>query len=143
MDQNVLPILAWTLTLIVCGFAVWKGGAPERWSAFLILAGTLLVLRHSLAPPGTEIWHLLVIEGVVAGGFLVLAMIYFSPWLGAMMLFQAIQFGLHASYMLNNKAPDRFHAIVNNLDSLAMLFCLVLATILRMRHKWHPDPPLV
>ena len=51
------------------------------------------------------------------------------------MLFQAVQFTLHAWYLLAERKADIFHAVVNNLDTVGILVCLLIGTITAWRRR--------
>ena len=53
---------------------------------------------------------------VCAVTLLMLVVRYASLWLGAAMLLQAVQFSLHAYYLVTDRPHDLIHAWVNNLD---------------------------
>ena len=108
--------LLWIAILAVCALAYLKGGAVER-----IGAGLTLVL--ALAFQGVNAWvpeahraipHL-VLDGVLALGFMIMALRYASAWLGLVMVLQGVQFSLHAFYFVTHKTPGLTYAVVNNL----------------------------
>ena len=68
---------------------------------------------------------LLIIDGVLGLGFLLLALRYTSLWLGAAMLLQAGQFSLHAFYYVTTKPVDRLFAVVNNVVSWGILLAIL------------------
>lgn len=117
--------------VIVCvtAFAWLKGGWPERMGATLNLVVALMFLvlqfamSSSVLAPG-----LLIIDGVLGLGLLVLAIRYASLWLGAAMLLQAAQFSLHAFYYVTAKPFDTLFAVVNNVVSWGILIAIVSGT---------------
>jgi hypothetical protein len=121
------------LTAAIVGVALFawlKGGWPERFGALLnlLVAVLFLVLQFAMSPtalaPG-----LLVIDGLLGLGLLILAIRYTSLWLGAAMLLQATQFSLHAFYYVTAKSFDRLFAVVNNIVSWGILLAIVLGTV--------------
>jgi hypothetical protein len=55
--------------------------------------------------------------------------------LGIAMLLQAIQFSLHAYYLVGGLPRDRTFAMVNNLDSIGVLLCILAGTLLTWRRR--------
>lgn len=128
--SNYLPFLiVWLAVIGTFVFAVWKGGVAERYAASLVVVGALFAFAVGrLVSADIKTLVLLAGEFVLAMGFLALAVRYASLWLGGAMLLQAVQFMLHAWYMLGERTPDIFHVIVNNIDTLGILVCIVLGT---------------
>ena len=134
MTNELLWILIWLLIALVCALAFLRGSAPEKWGAAIILAGAVygFVLNwlhldaiHSLLQ--------LAGEGAIGLGFLMLALRYTSAWLGGAMILQAVQFSLHAYYLIAAKPHDYLYALVNNVDTLAVLACLLTGTLIAWR----------
>ena len=71
----------------------------------------------------------------MGGGFLYLALRYMSQWLGVAMLLQAIQFSLHAYYLVGELPRDRTYALINNLDSIGVLACILIGTLMTWRRR--------
>jgi len=51
------------------------------------------------------------------------------------MLLQAVQFTLHAWYMLGEKKPDFFHGVVNNAVTMGILLCIAFGTATAWRRR--------
>lgn len=107
-------------------FAVWKGGWPERVGAGvnLIIALCMEIAQRNLAGDSLAM-AALAIDGVLALSFLALAVRFAKVWLGLAMLLQAAQFSLHAYYYVMERALDTPFAVVNNLVSWGVIFCIV------------------
>lgn len=134
MYQSFLPLIGWAVTLAVCGFAWWKGGPAERAGALLIVGAAAAVwMSHNFLPKGVAGSALLVIDAAMAAGFLILAIRYASLWLGGAMLFQAAQFSLHAYYLVMEKPYDRLYSIINNIDTIGVLVCVLTGTVFAWR----------
>jgi len=120
-------------SLAACLFALTKGDAPERFGAMVILANMLIGLTTEIA------WHsqlaILAIDGLTAVLLLVVAVRYASPWLGAVMLLYALQFGLHAFYYVAERPRDSLHVILNNLDFFTICVCLAAGTAVAWRRR--------
>ncbi len=117
-------------------FALWKGDAAERLGAGINLAAGLLAmfLQHVLDPDIQPV-ALLVADAALAMGFLFLAIRFASLWLGVAMLLQAVQFSLHAYYLVGDLKRDHLFAEVNNIDSLGILICIVGGTAVSWRWR--------
>lgn len=137
MPNYLLELILWLAIVGTVVFSIWKGGIAERWAGCLMAAGA--VYWYLVAKlPGDELSALGQLTGdfLLALGFLYLAVRYTSLWIGGAMLLQAVQFTLHAWYMLGEKPRDVFHGVVNNLDTMGILLCLIVgtATAWRRRH---------
>jgi len=128
--------LVLALVLLGCGFALWKGGTAERLGAAVILLNTFSYMAaDSLIPEGMRGLLILGIDGLTALFLLGITLRYGSPWLGAVMLFYAVQFGLHSFYFVMDRPPDLLHAIINNVNFSAEILCLTIGTIASIRRR--------
>lgn len=120
----------WLLIFGVCGFALWRGGPPERIGAGLVLLIALIGGGVNQLPTETsrQIGHLTA-DGVLALGFLAVAVRYGSLWLGGAMLFQAAQFSLHAFFFVTQKPQNSFYGVVNNVNLFGVLICLLVGAL--------------
>ncbi|WP_421736671.1 hypothetical protein [Caulobacter sp.] len=138
MYSSIVPILIWLIIIAVCAFGWIKGGAPERWGVAIVLSGSAYaLLAHMVTPLSLQPLLLLAGEGAMGLAFLMLALRYASPWLGGAMLFQAIQFSLHAYYLVGELKRDRTYALVNNIDTLGVLVCILVGAVLAWRKRTH------
>ncbi len=136
MSQYLPFLIVWLAVLATFVFAIWKGGIAERYAAALVVVGALYAFSVGrLLDNETQTLALLLGEFLLAMGFLVLAVRYASLWLGGAMLLQAVQFMLHAWYMLAERRPDMFHVIVNNADTVGILLCIALGTNAAWRRR--------
>jgi hypothetical protein len=136
MSQYLPFLIVWLAVLATFLFAVLKGGIAERYAATLVVVGALYAFGVGrLLDNEMQTLALLLGEFLLAMGFLVLAVRYASLWLGGAMLLQAVQFTLHAWYMLGERRPDMFIVIVNNADTVGILLCIVLGTITAWRRR--------
>lgn len=120
----------WLLIFGVCGFALWRGGPPERIGAGLVLLIALIggVVNQFPTETSRQIGHLTA-DGVLALGFLAVAVRYGSLWLGGAMLFQAAQFSLHAFFFVTQKPQNSFYGVVNNVNLFGVLVCLLIGAM--------------
>lgn len=134
MYQSIVPIFGWAITVMVCGLAWWKGGPAERLGGVLILIATVAVwLCHRMLGTDGANLVLMVIDGGMAAGFLLLALRYASPWLGGAMILQSTQFSLHAYYLVVEKAHDRLYSIINNLVTVGVLASVLIGVLVNVR----------
>jgi len=136
MYTSVAPIIGWTVLVAILSLAWIRGGRPERLGAGLVLFAALFAFgAHNLSPVEWQPLLLLADDGFLAMGFLVIALRYASAWLGGAMIFQAVQFSLHAYYFVAERAHDRLYSIINNIDSLGVLACILIGALLAWRKR--------
>lgn len=134
--MSAFMILPLAVIFTVCALALVKGAPPERFGAVIVLVTTLCVaLVHLFAPEESQGFMLLGVDGLVAAGFLVIALRYASLWLGGAMLFQAVQFSLHAYYLVTQQPLDRNYKTVNNIDTAGVLLCILIGTLVSWRRR--------
>lgn len=136
MPYFVLIQIVWLTILGTFVFAVWKGGQAERWAGSLVVIGAIYAFAlHRMV--GAELLPTLLLVGefFLALGFLALAVRFASLWLGGAMLMQAVQFMLHAWYLLTEKPSDNFYSLVNNVDTIGILLCIILGTVATWRRR--------
>jgi hypothetical protein len=133
MFAILIMVIPWTLTIGVCAFAWWKGGVPERWGGTLNLFTSIFALAAHSLPVDSRDTALLIADGLLAFGLLLLAVRYASLWIGAAMMLQAIQFILHAYYFVMEVGHNRLFAIVNDLVTLGILTCIFTGTVATWR----------
>ena len=131
MYTSLEPIIGWLVLLGTCLYAWFKGAAPERFGAALLFLATLagFVIDHAL-PIEARTTPTLIGEGLLALGFLLLAIRYTSLWLGGAMILQGLQFSLHAFYLVMERGHDWLFAAVTNLVTFGIIGCILLGTTL-------------
>ena len=130
---NIYIAAPLAFSLLVCLFAFVKGDAPERIGAGIILANMLAGVANEVFGPYQII--ILCIDGLTAVVLLILAVRYASIWLGAVMLLYAIQFGLHAFYLVTERPRDLIHIVVNNADFFCLHLALAVGTAMAWRRR--------
>ena len=134
MPTSIFVQALLTFAVIVCLFALWKGGRAERTAGVLILVNTALFLAEGFLPPAFSGVAFLLADVIAAFGLLAVTLRYGNLWLGGAMLLYAVQFSLHAYYFVADKPTnDLFHARVNNLNFLGIVLCLGLGVIAHLR----------
>jgi hypothetical protein len=121
---------------VALGFAWWKGGPAERMGAtFNVSVGILVMVTDTILQPDIRPMVALALDAGLAIGFLALAVRYASLWLGGAMMLQAVQFSMHAFYLVSERAPDATHARINNIDSYGIVACIMVGTALTWRKR--------
>lgn len=116
---------------LVYALAVWKGDRAQKLgAAFNLAAGLLAVPPQYLVAPDLQPMFFLAVDGALAAGFLFLALRYASLWIGAALLLQAVQFSMHAYYLLMNARPDYTYMAVNNVDTTGINIAIVAGVVL-------------
>ena len=136
MHVQLAPFFGWAATLVVCGLAWTRGSPAERWGSVIVLIGSIVSIPiQFLLPEPSQAVVSLLCEGLYGLSFLMLALRYASPWLGGAMLLQAIQFSLHAYYIVGDLPHDQTYRIVNNLNSAGVLICILFGIFASWRRQ--------
>lgn len=136
MYHSLLPLIGWAATISVAAFAWWKGGYAERFGSLVnLVAAVAVTISHLMMTLSSAGLALLVIDALMAVGFLALAIRYASLWIGVAMLLQAGQFSLHAWYLVSALERDRLYAIANNAISIGILLCILVGTLISWRRR--------
>ena len=136
MYTSLIPIVGWTLLIGTFVFAWLKGAPAERWGASLkVFTSATAFAIHAIFQVETISVALLVADGLLAVGFLALALRYASLWLGAAMLLQGVQFSLHGYYLVMEHPHDYTYSLVNNINSFLVIGCIVAGTVVSWRRR--------
>ena len=134
MPTTLPAQILWGAIIAVCAFGMLKGGAAERvGAAMTFLISIAFVVVNEIVPEGSRAVPHLVLDGVLALSFLVLAVRFASLWIGSAMLLQGVQFSLHAYFLVTKIAPGRTYAIVNNLVTWGTLAGILIGTLVILR----------
>ncbi len=134
--QQLLFWINWLLLAAAC-LGAWRwGGRAERSGAALVLA-TFVAVALARLLHGKELVQgvYLALDGLLALGLLMMALRHATRWLGVAVLLQAVQFSLHAYYLVEAKRYDAFYILVNNLVSLGVLVCLLAGVVMARRRS--------
>jgi|WetSurMetagenome_2_1015567.scaffolds.fasta_scaffold750080_1 hypothetical protein len=128
------------LLIVACVFAWLKGGAAERYGASLYFLSALLSLAVAvLTRDSYPIVPMLVFEGLVALGFLALAVRYNSLWLGAAMMLKGAQLALHASHLTDNTEAKigifKAYPLLLNGISIAISLSILFGTVASLKAR--------
>jgi hypothetical protein len=136
MYHSPLAILVILSAVLVAPFAVWKGDTAARIAGIVSALNALLlpVSRIVLQRHVGEVVQLTV-DFVWAIGLLMLVVRFAHRWLGVTMLLQAVQFSLHAYYLVMERPTDHIHAWINNLDTMGISLSIIAGTVLAWRRR--------
>ena len=131
-------LLGPVLTVLVCAFALWRGGAPERFAAgiaLIVLAGSLVA---QVLVGRTSAWPIVGADLCLGIAFIALSFIHARTWLYVAIGLCAALLLVH-SFLLEEGAviTPLYRTLVDGLD-LALLVTLVVATLANGRTR-RPD----
>lgn len=130
MYQTLQSQILLGLILFSVAFALWKGGRPERVGALFngVIAIGVTVLQ-ALIHESLHTTPILIADGLLAMGFLILAIRYASLWLGAAMILQAVGFMMHSALLLGLiEHPEYFYYAAMNAMSGGVILSIILGT---------------
>ncbi|MFI4935668.1 MAG: hypothetical protein ACHP7N_13680 [Caulobacterales bacterium] len=133
---TLLPLLVISSAVVAALFAFWRGDTATRIAGAVsaVNAVALPLVRVTLQAQVGEVLQLTA-DFFWAVGLLILVVRFASPWLGVTMLLQAVQFSLHAYYLVMERPLDRLHAWINNLDTTGISIAIVIGTVLAWRRR--------
>ena len=139
---QLVVLIGWLLIAGVC-FSAWRWGEKaERMGALLILGVSIsFALADRLPDRDLTRGAYLLLDGALALGLLILALKFARAWVGVALLLQAVQFSLHAYYLVAGRRYDNVYAMVNNLVSLGVLLSLAAGTALVWIRRGEGNPP--
>lgn len=137
MFHSPLPIIVIGLTFAAAVFAAWKGDRAARIAGAVSLLDTLAPLVYGAVTGNVQVSEVLelTVDLVWAIGLLMLVVRYASLWLGVTMLLQAVQFSLHAYYLVMDRPHDLIHAWINNLNEVGISICIIIGAATAIRRR--------
>lgn len=132
MYETLASQVVLVAVLVTVAFAWWRGGAPERTGALfngVICLG--VTLFQALTKQSFDTLPILIADGVLATGFLILAFRYASLWLAAAMLLQGAVFTIHAAALIGLLPESHlyYYYAAMNILAFAVMFAIILGTI--------------
>src|ERR1700753_2774500 len=110
--SNIYTWLGLGGAALTCAFAWWKGGPAERYGTTMLIAVWVIAdIARGLSGEKIPTLVMFGTDALEAAGFLYLAVRYSSLWLGAVMIFQSLEFAIHATHMSDADAP-RWHGYI-------------------------------
>jgi len=136
MFHSILPVLVILLTAVVAAVAAWKGDDSARIAGIInfLNAVALPLARQAMQTQTGEVLQLAG-DFFWAVGLLILVVRYASVWLGLTMMLQAVQFSLHAYYLVNDMQLDILHHWINNLDEVGISICIAVGVVTAIRRR--------
>lgn len=125
--EILFQVFVLSLAVIIPVWAIIAGGMAERLSALMFMVATLAsksVEQFSEAQHAGTLF--LAIDGVMALGFLILALGYRHLWIALMMFTMAGFFSIHAFYEMTDRDLDPTFAHLSNLATLVLLVSLAI-----------------
>jgi hypothetical protein len=124
-------IVFFSVFLLCCGYALWRGGVPERIGAGVFIAGMLFsrLSASSARPSFTSVEAgILIVDAAMLAAFLVLALTSRRFWPLWMTAFQLVQVAGHVARFANPDMMRWVYAIAQGIWSYPMLALLAGAT---------------
>jgi hypothetical protein len=117
-------------------FALWKGGAAERWSAGVVILNVAIGQTGQVLAPESDDLIRLINDGLTAMVLLGITVRYGALWMGGVMLFYAAQFAMHSYYMVTERPTgDYLNALVNNVNFVGIIWCLIIGSAVAWRRR--------
>jgi hypothetical protein len=137
MFHSPLPVIVIGINLLAAIFAGWKGDPAARIAGAVNFFNSIALVVFGAVMSNLQIGEVLELacDFVWAVGLLILVVRYASRWLGVTMFLQAVQFSLHAYYLVMEKAHDLVHAWINNLDEVGISACIITGTALAIQRR--------
>ena len=136
LGEIVFQVLVYALAVIVPLWALVAGGRAERLSAlFFIVATVASKSVEQMSSPQHAGVIFLGIDGLMALGFLILALVYRHLWIALMMFTMAGFFSIHAFYEMTDRDLDWTFALLSNLATLVLLASLAIGVWTSRRRR--------
>src|SRR6185312_15954673 len=126
MFHSPLATIVVGFNLLAALIAAWQGDRAARIAGAVSGFNSVSLVIYGAITGNSQIGEVLELAGdlVWAVGLLMLVVRYASLWLGVTMLLQAVQFSLHAFYLVMERPHDLIHAWVNNLNEVGISICI-------------------
>jgi hypothetical protein len=137
MLHSPLSIIVVGLNVLAALFAAWRGDRAARIAGAVNLFNSVSLLIYGAITGNAQSGEVLELTGdlIWAVGLLMLVVRYASLWLGVTMMLQAVQFSLHAYYLVMERSHDLIHAWVNNLNEVGISICIIIGTAQAIRRR--------
>lgn len=121
--------------LVVCAYAFWAGGAPERWTALLFVAGVIVTSlipfrqQHSFH---SVFWLLLAVDAAMLVGLVGIALHANRFWPLYVSALHLVTLAIHGVKALQPDLVPWMYAVANGKIAYPML---VLLAVGALRHR--------
>jgi hypothetical protein len=130
------------LCFLGCGYAIWRGGRPERIFGWVLLAGWafspfLMNTRDWFSPQ----WAEAVVDLTVLAVLLWLAFTsdrYWPMWCAA---FHAVGVLMHVTMLVDRRVPPWSYRTASAIWSYVVLFTLVIGTMVEVHRPFRRPGP--
>lgn len=130
-----LRLILNSIAILICLFAIWKGGRAERLAAIAVIANIMIGQTGHVIAPDLNQQIRMVNDGLTALVLLGVTVRYGALWMGGVMLFYAAQFAMHSFYIVMGRESDYFRSLINNINFLGIVSCLIIGTIVSWRRR--------
>ena len=135
MYETLAALIAAVIAIIVCVFAIIKGGTAERWSGFVVIAAWLASPWVQVADVHNPEWFILIIDAVVAIVFVLLLWRTKKLWLVVAAAFQLLTVASHTAMLIDLRITMNTYLMALGIWGVGVLGALLTGTMLHLRSK--------
>jgi hypothetical protein len=126
---------------LVCGFAMWRGGGPERVAGLFLLTANILTFILPDRRWNDVQFNVMWLDIIAFGLFIVLALLadrWWTMWLAG---FQGLCVLLHLAFWAQMKITSLVYSTGLNIIGYAVFATLLIGTIAHVRRQRRTPPP--
>lgn len=135
MYETLAALIAAAVAIIVCLFAIIRGGTAERWSGFVVITAWLASPLVQVADVHNPEWLVLVIDAVVATAFVLLLWRTKKLWLVVAAAFQLLTVASHTAMLIDLRITMNTYLMALGIWGVGVVGALLIGTILHLRAK--------
>ena len=129
MFQSWVTQLGAAMVLIVCLYALIKGGGRERFGAVIYLAAYALIVTFGLISTEYTTLYLLVVDVLCIQGFVVVSWKSPHPWPKWALAGQGVSVAADVAHLLNWGLDERAYLTLATAAGWGVLLAILLGTI--------------